>query len=83
MRVTIDIPDNLRAAVVSLSARRGYRGYGRLVIEAIEHYLAELERRDGGIERLMAMQGSWSEAEAGDVRSRVAEVRANYRRMKP
>lgn len=79
MRVTIELPDELRAAVMALSARRGYRGYGRLIVEAVEHYLAEVERRDAGLDRLQRMRGSWSRADADKARSRIAETRANYR----
>jgi metal-responsive CopG/Arc/MetJ family transcriptional regulator len=78
MRVTIELPDELRAAVMALSARRGYRGYGRLIVEAVEHYLAEVENRETGLARLLEMRGSWSRADADKIRTRIAETRANY-----
>ena len=78
MRVTIELPDELRAAVMALSARRGYRGYGRLIVEAIEHYLAEVEGRDARLERVLKMRGSWSRSDADKTRTRIAETRANY-----
>jgi metal-responsive CopG/Arc/MetJ family transcriptional regulator len=82
MRVTIELPDELRAAVMALSARRGYRGYGRVIVEAIEHYLEAVDARESGLARLLKMRGSWTAAEARGTRSRIAENRANYRRTK-
>lgn len=40
MRATIDLPDKLRAALLALAAERGLRGYGSLVREALERYVA-------------------------------------------
>lgn len=40
MRATIDLTDEQRAALLALAARRGLRGYGSLVREAVERYVA-------------------------------------------
>ena len=83
MRITIDLPDALRARVMSVSAQRGYRGYGRVIVEAVEHYLDGLESNRETLEKVLKMEGSWSEVEASDTRSGVAEARGNYRKIKP
>ena len=42
-----DIPDDLRARIMSESARRGYRGYGKLVVEALRAHLDATAARAG------------------------------------
>lgn len=39
MRTTIELDDELRAALLSLAAKRGMRGYSSLVQEALAQYL--------------------------------------------
>ncbi len=82
MRVTIELPDNLRARVMALSAQRGYRGYGRVIVEAVECYLDGLESKQDILEKVLGMAGSWTRGETEEARSGVAEVRASYRKMK-
>jgi len=78
MRVTIDIPDALRAEIMAMSARKGYRGYGRLIVEALEHYVSHVQKQEAGKRALMKMRGSWTGAEATETRLKVAETRANW-----
>jgi predicted transcriptional regulator len=80
MRITIDLPDSLRARVMSLSAQRGSRGYGWIIVEAVEQYLDGLEARQSALDKVLGMAGSWSGGEAEDARAGVAEVRARYRK---
>ena len=79
MRATIDLPDRLRAAVMAVAARKGYRGYSRVVVEALEFYLAEKEAKESGLGELLALRGSWSKDEAKEVRERIEAARANWR----
>ncbi len=79
MRATIELPNRLRAAVLAIAARKGYRGYSRVIIEALEFYLAEKEAKESGLSKLLAMRGAWSEEEAADVRAGVDEARKNWR----
>ncbi len=37
MRATVDIPDHLRPALLALAARKGYRGYSRVIADALDH----------------------------------------------
>jgi len=83
MRITIELPDDLRAKVMALGARRGYRGYGRVIIEAVEHYLESLEGGEERLREVLAMSGSWSASEAERVRAGVAEARAAYGKLEP
>ncbi|MFQ5740972.1 MAG: hypothetical protein ACE5JX_18375 [Acidobacteriota bacterium] len=79
MRATIELPDHLRAAVLAVAARKGYRGYSKVIVEALEFYLAEKEARESGLNELLALRGKWSEGEAGEVRERISQARENWR----
>ena len=79
MRATIELPDRLRAAVLAVAARKGYRGYSKVIVEALEFYLAEREAKESGLSKLLALRGSWSEDEAESARGRVREARADWR----
>jgi metal-responsive CopG/Arc/MetJ family transcriptional regulator len=81
MRITIELPDALRARVMALSATRGQRGYGKVIVEAVEHYLESLEGGEDRLREVLEMAGSWSRAEAERARAGVAEARASYRKL--
>ena len=77
MRTTIDISDKHRSLLLSLAARKGLRGYSRIIEEAIEyyfdHYLEAVEKKRD----ILKMKGSWNEKEVKEFRSRLAELRGN------
>ena len=79
MRATVHIPDHLRAAVMAVAARRGYRGYSRVIVEALEFYLAEKVAQEDGLADVLAMKGTWSAEEGEDTRARIADVRSGWR----
>ncbi len=79
MRVTIDIPDDLGASVKSESARRGYRGCGRLIVEALREHLDRHDARTTAIGKIAAMRGTWSTREASMVRRRIRVARSMWR----
>lgn len=77
MRTNVDIPARHLTALRTLAARRGLRGFSRLVTEAIDRYLAELgaqdeERREKTIDRLV---GSISAEEAEHMREELRRSR--------
>jgi len=79
MRATVELPDNLRAAVMAVAARKGYRGYSRVIVEALEFYLAEKEAKESGLQALLDLRGTWSSRDASRSRERIAEARANWK----
>ena len=79
MRTTIELPDHLRAAVLAVAARRGYRGYSRVVAEALEWYLREKAVREDGIQEVLDLAGTWTAEDAAEVRVEISEVRNNWR----
>lgn len=80
MRATIEIPDHLRAALLSVAARKGYRGYSRVITEALEFYLAEKEACESGLRDVLKLQGAWKSDREDEVDKRIAEVRTDWGR---
>ena len=78
MRATVELPDHLRAAVMAVAARKGYRGYSKVIVEALEFYLAEKEAKESGLQDLLELRGSWNRRDATQTRARIAEARANW-----
>ena len=78
MRTTIELSDDLIAALHALAVRKGYRGYSRIMEEAVKHYLHNLEKKGGAWSVLMKMRGSWSTEEAEETRKKLEEIRTNW-----
>jgi len=79
MRTTIEIPDDQRARLLDLAARRGEKGFSRLVQEAIERMLAEDDSRKSRTKAALALKGSMGEKAADDLEASVARVRSTWR----
>ncbi len=78
MRTTIELSDDHRSALHSLAARRGLRGYSKLIQEAIDFYIKEKVKKEDSIKQLLKMRGSWSRDEAKKLRKRIEEIRQNW-----
>ncbi len=79
MRTTVEIEDEHRMRLLQLAARRGDKGFSRIVSEAIEQYLAALDRSEGERRNAMSLRGSLSRAEAERLEARTAEIHRNWR----
>jgi metal-responsive CopG/Arc/MetJ family transcriptional regulator len=79
VRTTVEIPDDLRARLLEIAARRGLKGFSALVEEALVLYLGELERREQLASRAMALIGTLSEEEAEALESSVSRARRSWR----
>jgi predicted transcriptional regulator len=79
MRTTVEIPDELRARLLELAARRGEKGFSGLVREAVVHYLAELDSRAATIDRAAAALGTLSDEDAGEMHAAVRSMRGRWR----
>jgi metal-responsive CopG/Arc/MetJ family transcriptional regulator len=75
MRTTIELSDDHRSALHSLAARRGLRGYSKLIQEAIDFYIKEKVKGRNDIKHLLKMKGSWSNEEAKKFRKLLEEIR--------
>lgn len=77
MRTTVEIRDDQRAALAALAARRGLRGFSRLIEEAIDAYLDQ--RRRDRVEDALALEGVLSDDEATEVHRRIDEAWSTWR----
>lgn len=78
MRTTIEIPDEQRARLLEIAARRGEKGFSKLVQEALEFYLNDHERRDA-VETAQRLQGRLSDGEADELEQSVSDLRSRWR----
>jgi metal-responsive CopG/Arc/MetJ family transcriptional regulator len=79
MRTTVELSDDLIAALHALAVKKGYRGYSRVMEEAVKHYLREHEKKDRSLSVLMKMRGSWNAEEAARTKEKLEEIRKNWR----
>lgn len=79
MRTTIELSDEARARLLELAARRGLKGYSRLIQEAVDLYLEELERAQAARVRALGLRGALAGEEAEALRTEAERVRASWR----
>jgi predicted transcriptional regulator len=79
MRTTIELKDEHRAKLLELAARRGEKGFSDLVSEAIESFLANLERRETARRDALKLRGSLSDTEADEMRAVAKTLREHWR----
>lgn len=79
MRAIIELSDDLRAMVLAVAARKGYRGYSKVIVEALEYYLEKRAAPDTGLSRLLALRGAWSREDAAAVREAIRRERTGWR----
>ncbi len=79
MRTTIELSDDLISILRALAVKKGYRGYSKVIEEALNFYLKENEKRELARGKTLKMMGSWSLAEAKETRKRLEEIRKNWK----
>ncbi len=79
MRTTIELSDDLISMLHAIAVKKGYRGYSRVIEEALNFYLKENEKKWAGREKILKMRGSWTIKEAEEVRKRLEEVRKDWK----
>jgi predicted CopG family antitoxin len=77
MRTTVEITDEQHRALSAIAQRRGIRGFSALVQEALDGYLANL--RTDEVDLLLRLEGTLTDSEAHEVRTRIDEARATWR----
>lgn len=78
MRTTIELTEEHRVLLHAIAARRGWRGYSRVVEEAIDFYL-EHHASAGEVRRaLLERQGGWSAEETDHTREMIRELRTRW-----
>ena len=79
MRTTIELPDAQRARLLDLAARRGEKGFSRLVQEAVDRLLAEEASRKARVDAALALEGSMCAKAADELAASVARIRRVWR----
>jgi predicted DNA-binding protein len=79
MRTTVEINDEHRARLLELAARRGDKGFSRIIAEAIERYLTELDSSEVMRRKALRLCGSVSPKEADRLRADTSKIRQYWR----
>ncbi len=79
MRTTVEITDEQRARLLELAARRGEKGFSKLVQEALEKYIEELEDHDRRVRDALSVLGKLDEATARDLEETTLHLRKTWR----
>ncbi len=79
MRTTIEIPDAQRAKLLEVAARRGEKGFSRLVQEALTLYLDEIAARERRVDQAVEAIGSLDDEDAKELRESVRQIRERWR----
>jgi predicted transcriptional regulator len=79
MRTTIDLPDEQRAKLLELAAKRGEKGFSVLVQEAVAAYLAQHASGGDRVKRALALRGSLRGHEGDKLLEAAEEARRAWR----
>ena len=83
MRTTIEISDDTLRKLREFAARRGEKGYSRIIEEALGAYFGGSQGEPAGSrtreERLRALAGNISDEEAEEMKERIRESRRRWR----
>ncbi len=79
MRTTVEIKDEYRARLLEMAARRGEKGFSRIVNEAIELFLKQYRADEGRLKKALQLRGSLSRSEAELIRKETEAVRKFWR----
>jgi hypothetical protein len=75
MRTTVELSDDHRSMLLFLTARRGLRGYSKLIEEAIDFYIKEKTAQKDSFKHLLKMKGSWGKEEAKRIKKKLRDIR--------
>ena len=81
MRTTVELTDEQRGRLLELAARRGEKGFSRIVQEALDRYLAEeaLGARKARSKDALKVLGTLSDKAADAMEARVRTIRDRWR----
>ena len=81
MRTTVEVTDEQRARLLELAARRGEKGFSRIVQEALDRYLEEeaAGARKARVEQALAVLGTLGDEAADAMEARAKALRAHWR----
>jgi len=79
MRTTIEITPEQRARLMELAARRGEKGFSKLVQQALDAYLRAQAGEEEKRRRALMLKGSLDAREAEGLRAATREIRQSWR----
>lgn len=79
MRTTIELPDEQRAKLLELAAKRGEKGFSGLVQEAVAAYLEQHAASGDRVKRALALRGSLRGDEGDELLEATEEARRSWR----
>ena len=81
MRTTVEITDEQRARLLELAARRGAKGFSRIVQEALDRYLEEeaASAQKARAKQALAVLGTLGDKDADALEARVRAIRDHWR----
>ena len=79
MRTTVEIPDEMRAQLLEIAAKRRLKGFSTIVQEAIARYLEEARSRADAVEAAQAVLGTMTDEEANALHASTRELRSRWR----
>ncbi len=79
MRTTIEITPEQRARLLEIAARRGEKGFSRLVQEALDAFLATEGEKDEYRRRAAKLRGAFTAREADALREATRALRESWR----
>ena len=79
MRTTVEITDEQRARLLELAARRGEKGFSKLVQEALDKYIDELEDHDRRVRDAISVLGKLDEETAQELEATSQHLRNTWR----
>ena len=79
MRTTIELSNDHRSSLHSLAARRGLRGYSKLIQEAVDLYIQEMTAKKVNAKHLLRMRGTWNKEDARKFQEKLRGIRRNWK----
>jgi hypothetical protein len=79
MRTTIELSNDHRSSLHSLAARRGLRGYSKLIQEAVDLYIQEKTAKERNVKPLLQMRGTWNSEDARKFQRNLRKIRRNWK----
>jgi len=79
MRTTVEITPEQRAKLLDLAARRGEKGFSKLVQQALEAYLEAQGSEDRKRRRALALKGTLGDRDADHLRQSTRAIRKSWR----
>ena len=79
MRTTIELRDDQRAALLSLAAKRGQKGFSSLVEEALDDWLRRQAEPNDAVARALTARGALPGSDGDDLAAACAEARSSLR----